>query len=415
MTKSPLFDLLIVGAGPAGLSAAAEAAGHGLGVVVLDEFPEPGGRMLGQFHEEKGHWWVGRREAEQLLEKCAALGVEIRCGISVYGMARQDDRWVVRTTGGALAAANVLLATGAAEIPRPCPGWTLPGVMSIGAAQVLANVHYVKPGRRGLIIGVNTLAMAIARELAVSGVPIAGIVLPGPGPLSGEDASPKAVLAKLMGLAHLAPSPLLRIGGKIAGSLGIVGPAARFFPRSGMKIWDIPLLLRTAAISINGTDRVESVTLADVTGTGEVIPGSEREERVDFAALAGGLYPLAELAAVAGCPFVHVPELGGHIPLHNEQLQTPVKGLYVAGNITGIESALVAMAQGRLAAASVCGDAGVLGTRRESKLLEAAQQVRRVRSSALIQFQPGIADARERVYKQYAGFLRAEVGGSMSK
>ncbi|MDU5951034.1 MAG: NAD(P)/FAD-dependent oxidoreductase, partial [Paenibacillus macerans] len=141
MTKSPLFDLLIVGAGPAGLSAAAEAAGHGLGVVVLDEFPEPGGRMLGQFHEEKGHWWVGRREAEQLLEKCAALGVEIRCGISVYGMARQDDRWVVRTTGGALAAANVLLATGAAEIPRPCPGWTLPGVMSIGAAQVLANVH----------------------------------------------------------------------------------------------------------------------------------------------------------------------------------------------------------------------------------------------------------------------------------
>lgn len=415
MTKSPLFDLLIVGAGPAGLSAAAEAAGHGLGVVVLDEFPEPGGRMLGQFHEEKGHWWIGRREAEQLLEKCAALGVETRCGISVYGMARQDDRWVVRTTGGTLTAARVLLATGAAEIPRPCPGWTLPGVMSIGAAQVLANVHYMKPGRRGLIIGVNTLAMAIARELAVSGVPIAGIVLPGPGHLSGEDASPKAVLAKLMGLAHLAPSPLMRIGGKIAGSLGIAGPAARFFPRSGMKIWDIPLLLRTAAISINGTDRVESVTLADVTGTGEVIPGSEREERVDFAALAGGLYPLAELAAVAGCPFVHVPELGGHIPLHNEQLQTPVEGLYVAGNITGIESALVAMAQGRLAAAAVCGDAGVLGTRRESKLLDAAQQVRRVRSSALIQFQPGIADARERVYKQYAAFLRAEVKGSMSK
>ncbi|GJM67787.1 hypothetical protein HMSSN036_00030 [Paenibacillus macerans] len=56
-----------------------------------------------------------------------------------------------------------------------------------------------------------------------------------------------------------------------------------------------------------------------------------------------------------------------------------------------------------------------MGTRRESKLLEAAQQVRRVRSSALIQFQPGIADARERVYKQYAAFLRAEVKGSMSK
>ncbi|MGZ7441354.1 NAD(P)/FAD-dependent oxidoreductase [Paenibacillus sp. TH7-28] len=409
MTKPPQFDLLIVGAGPAGLSAAAEAAGHGLGVAVLDEFPEPGGRMLGQFHEEKGHWWVGRREAEQLLEKCAALGVEIRCGLSVYGMVRLDNRWVVRTTGGSLTAARVLLATGAAEIPRPCPGWTLPGVMSIGAAQVLANVHYVKPGQRGLIIGVNPLAMAIARELAVSGVPIAGIVLPGPGPLSGEDALPKANLAKLMDLAHLAPSPFMRIGGRIARTLGLAGPVARFFPRGGIKIWGIPLMLRTAVVSINGTDRVESVTLADVTGAGELIPGSEREERVDFVALAGGLYPLAELAAVAGCPFMHVPELGGHIPLHNEQLQTPVAGLYIAGNITGIESALVAMAQGRLAAAAVCGDAGVLGGRRESKLRDAIQQVRRVRASALIQFAPGIAEARERVYQHYAEFLQAEV------
>lgn len=401
MTKTPSFDLLIVGAGPAGLSAAAAAAEHGLCVAVLDEFPEPGGRMLGQFHEENGRWWVGRRAAEQLIEKCRVLGVDIRCGVSVHGMLRTDRRWVVRTTCGSLTAPRVLLATGAAEIPQPTPGWTLPGVMSIGAAQVMTNVHYVKPGRRGLIIGVNVLAMAIARELSVSGVTIAGIVLPERNSVSGKDALPEEAVKRLLNLAHLAPSPLMRIGGKLGASLGMAGAVSRFFPRGGMKVWDIPLQLRTAAISINGKHHVESVTLADVTGAGEIIPGSERELQVDFVALAGGLYPLAELAAVAGCPFVYVKELGGHIPIHNENMQTPAEGLYVAGNIAGIESALVAMAQGRVAAVTICRDAGALGKDQEQYLHEAMEHVRRVRASALIQFHSGIPDAREQLYKKW--------------
>jgi len=400
MTKTPAYDLLIIGAGPAGLSAAAAAAEHGLGVAVLDEFTEPGGRMLGQFHEEKGRWWVGRRVAEQLIEKCSVLGVDIRCGVSVHGMLRTDHSWVVRSASGSISAARVLLATGAAEIPQPIPGWTLPGVMSIGAAQVMANVHYVKPGRRGLIIGVNVLAMAIARELSVSGVTIAGIVLPERNSVSGQDALPEEAVKRLLNLAHLAPSPLLRIGGKLGARLGMAGTLSRIFPRDGMKIWGIPLQLRTAAISINGQHHVESVTLADVTIAGEIIPGSKREVQVDFVALAGGLYPLAELAAVAGCPFVYAKELGGHIPLHNENMQTPVKGLYVAGNITGIESALVAMAQGRVAAAAICRDAGVLGKGLEHTLDEATDHVRRVRAAALIQFHSGIPDAREQLYKK---------------
>ncbi|MFD1175889.1 NAD(P)/FAD-dependent oxidoreductase [Paenibacillus puldeungensis] len=403
MIHMPQYDLLIVGAGPAGLSAAAKAASHGLEVAVLDEFPVPGGRMLGQFHEEKGRWWIGKQAAEQLIAQCHALGVDIRCGVSVHGMLRTDNRWVLRTSCGSLSAARVLLATGGAEIPQPTAGWTLPGVMSIGAAQVMTNVHYVKPGQRGLIIGVNVLAMAIARELTVSGVSIAGIVLPGPGPFSGKDALPGTNVERLMRLAHLAPSPLMRIGGRAALSLGMAGWVSRFFPRRGMKVWGIPLKLRTAAVSVNGMNYVESVTLADMTSSGDIVPGTEREEVVDFVAVAGGLYPLAELAAVAGCPFVYMEELGGHVPLHNEKMQTPVEGLYVAGNITGIESALVAMAQGRLAGVTVCSDAGTLGDRRDSMLHNAVEHVRRVRATALIQFHPGIPNAREQMYKKWEG------------
>ncbi|SFE62272.1 sarcosine oxidase subunit alpha [Paenibacillus algorifonticola] len=402
MTKDSQPDLIIVGAGPAGLSAAVVAAEHGLVVTILDEFPEPGGRMLGQFHEEKGHWWVGKQIAHNLIEQCCALGVHIRCGVSVHGMWKNGHRWVIRTSDGSITAANVLLATGGAEIPQPSPGWTLPGVMSIGAAQVMTNVHFVKPGRRGLIIGVNVLAMAIARELSVSGVSIAAIVLPSQSPLSGKDALPKENVEKLLGLAHLAPSPLMRMGGRAAHSLKMAGVVTHYFPRGGIKLWDIPLKLRTTAIAINGKDRVESVTLADLNGRGEMIAGSEREEKVDFVALAGGLYPLAELASVAGCPFVYIKELGGHIPLHSEEMQTPVAGLYVAGNITGVESALVAMAQGQLAATSICRDAGLLGSQSDTKIAEAKQKVQQVRASALIQFHPGIPKAREQVYKMWA-------------
>ncbi|OZB98921.1 NAD(P)/FAD-dependent oxidoreductase [Paenibacillus sp. XY044] len=406
MIPATPYDLLIVGAGPAGLSAAVEAASHHLRVAVVDEFPEPGGRMLGQFHEEKGHWWVGRQVAGQLLDRCSSLGVEIRCGASVHSLLRSGRHWILRTSEGSLQARNVLLATGSAEIPHPLPGWTLPGVMSIGAAQVMANVHYVKPGRRGLIIGVNVLAMAISRELSVSGVSIAGIVLPGMGPISGKEASPKESLQELMGLAHLAPSPLMRIGGKAANALGLTGFVSRFIPRSGIKIWDIPLRLRTVAVSINGRNQVQSVTLADVNDKGAIIPGSQREELVDFVALAGGLYPLAELASVAGCPFVYAEELGGHIPVHDEQMRTPVEGLYVAGNITGIESALVAMAQGRLAAVTICSDEGVLDQHHEREVLGAMQHVRSVRASALIQFRPGIQVAREQFYRKWGGFQK---------
>src|SRR5690625_3887384 len=108
----------------------------------------------------------------------------------------------------------------------------------------------------------------------------------------------------------------------------------------------MPIHLRKAVTRINGTDKVESVTMSKVTADGEIIPNTEETIDVDFVCIAGGLYPLGELAAVANCPFRYVEELGGHVPVHNEQMETPIEGLYVAGNITGVESAQVASAQG---------------------------------------------------------------------
>lgn len=402
MSKAQQTDLLIVGAGPAGLSAAATLSESDFKIIVIDEFPTPGGRLLGQFHQNPDHtWWIGKKVATDLIEQNVRAGVSIQCGVSVYSLEQISEGWKVLTSMGLIETKYLLLATGAAEIPVPVPGWTIPGVMSIGAAQVLTNVHLIKPGERGLIVGVNVLGLAIARELAVAGIEIAGIVLPSNDLFAIEKSTPITSIDLLTRLSDLAPVPWMRWGGKLAKTLNLNKWVATFFPRRGVKVWDIPLKLRTVCSSIQGEDKVESVILADITAEGKLIEGSQREETIDFVAIAGGLYPLAELAALAGCPFIYVPELGGNIPLHNERMKTTLPHLYVAGNITGVEGAQVAMAQGKLAANSISHDAGLFGTKGEEKILDAIEEVNRVRKSAMIQFHPGIISARERVYRMF--------------
>lgn len=421
-TNVDQVDLAIIGAGPAGLSAARVALRYGLRVVVLDEFPSAGGRMMGQFHEERGKGlWVGRKVATEIIDEIVGLGVQLRTGASVHGLEKTENGWDVLLSGDVIHTKRLLLATGAAEIPAPLPGWTLPGVMSIGAAQVMTNVHFVKPGNRGLVIGVNVLAMAIAQELTISGVHLAGIVLPPAGPFAAESAEPLQALNLLSELSHLSPSLFLRFAGTIVQKLGLASLAVHVLPKRGIQVAGVPLKLRTAAISINGTEQVESVTLVNLDAHGSPLPRSKRDVAVDFVAIAGGLYPLAELASVAGCEFIYNPALGGHIPVHSEALRTQVDGVYVAGNITGVESALVALAQGELAGTTICYDAGVLGVgcavqdaaqtepsrsnlctcdaaHAQAKLLAAMQQVRDVRAAAPIQFKPGIAKARSAMY-----------------
>ncbi|NGQ97448.1 FAD-dependent oxidoreductase [Brevibacillus sp. SYP-B805] len=395
-----MTDVLIVGAGPAGLSAAATCARHGLSVRVVDEFMKPGGRLLGQLHEEPdGTWWNGIEEARRLYEQAVGLGASVACGVSVYDAARGEEGWVVSTTEGILEAPVLLLATGAAETALPLPGWTIPGVMSIGAAQVMTNVHRVRVGERGVIIGVNILAVAIARELQLAGIHVDRMVLPPRNPVTQEAASPYHVMQSLLRVAHLAPSAFIRYGSRLVKSDPLLRLAVRCYPAGGVKMWRMPIHLRTAAVEILGTSKVEGVRLARVSPDGEPLPGTEHDIPADFVCIAGGLHPLAELAAVAGCPFAYLPELGGHVPLHNERMETPLAGLYVAGNITGIESAKVAMAQGAVAGLAIAEHLGRLRDR--TALADAIAHVKRVRRSATIQFHPEIGRGRADVERMF--------------
>lgn len=396
-----MYDVIIIGAGPAGLAAAISCREHDLQTLILDEFPKIGGRLLGQLHQEPdGEWWNGIKETEILKERAFELDTEIRCGVSVYHIEKTDKGYIVHTPEGNFDAENVLIATGAAETAAPIPGWTLPGVMSIGAAQVMTNVHRVRVGEKGIIIGVNVLSAAIARELQLADIDLHSMVLPAENAVTKEHSHPQKVMDGLVRIAHLAPSAFLRFGSKFAKASTLIrNLAVTFYPKGGVKMWGMPIHVRKAITSINGKDKVESVTMVDVTTKGKIIKGSEKTIDVDFVCIAGGLYPLAELAAVAGCPFQYVESLGGHVPVHNEKMETPLDGLYVAGNITGIESAKVARAQGTVAGLSIAKRKAEKPAKVTKRLKKALADVKKTRAEASIQFHPGIEEGRSTMYE----------------
>ena len=393
-----MYDVIIIGAGPAGLSAAIACRESDLNVLVIDEFPKPGGRLLGQLHQEPdGQWWNGLEETRILLDKAQNFNTEIKCGISVHHIEKAEHGYTIHTNDGVLDTVKLLIATGAAETAAPIPGWTLPGVMSIGAAQVMTNVHRVRVGNKGIVVGVNVLSAAIARELQIAGVELHSMALPVSNPVTKNHANPRVVMEGLVRIAHLAPSAFLRFGSKFAKAAWVRDIAVKFYPPGGVKMWGMPIHIRKAIVRINGTEQVESVTMCNITPDGEVIPGSEKTIDVDFVCIAGGLYPLAELASVIGCPFQYVEELGGHVPIHNERMETPLEGLYVAGNITGIESAKVARAQGALAGYSIA--------KQDDKVQQAIKDVQATRDAASIQFHPEIDAGRAKIQKAFLEYV----------
>ncbi|HLQ84077.1 MAG TPA: FAD-dependent oxidoreductase [Pseudogracilibacillus sp.] len=397
-----MYDVLIVGAGPSGLAAGIACREHDLNVKIIDEFPQAGGRLLGQLHEEpNGEWWNGIKETEKLLQKAKDLHVDISCLISVYHIEKLEDSFKTHTNKGVFSSKKILIATGAAETAAPIPGWTLPGVMSIGAAQVMTNVHRVRVGNKGIVVGVNVLSAAITRELQLAGVDVHSMALPAMNIVTQDEAHPDKVMQNLVRIAHLAPSKFIRFGSNFA-KIGLIRKlVVKFFPKKGIKMWDMPIHLRKAVLEINGTDKVESVTMGTITSTGKLIKGTEETIPVDFVCIAGGLYPLAELASVVGCPFKYMEELGGHVPVHNDKMETPVPGVYVSGNITGIESAKVAREQGTVAGLSMSKSLISKNRKIKKQLKKAVRNVEKTREAASIQFHPEINEGRKKIHKSF--------------
>ena len=307
------YDLIIVGAGPSGLSAAIEAAKRGIEVIVFDENEKPGGQLFKQIHK-----FFGSKEhrakvrgfviGQQLLEEADKLGVKVELNSTVIGL-YQDKEVVVKKDDKVThyKADAIIIATGAAENMVTFPGWTLPGVIGAGAAQTMMNLHGVKPGNKILMLGSGNVGLVVSFQLMQCGCEVVALV----------DAAP-------------------RVGG--------YGVHAAKVARTG-----VPFYLSHTIVKAEGDECVTGVTIAEVDSSFKFIEGTEKHFDVDTICLAVGLSPMSQLLKMAGCKMEDNPKRGGQVSICDEHGSTSLPGVFVAGDVSGIEEASSAMIEGRMA------------------------------------------------------------------
>jgi NADPH-dependent 2,4-dienoyl-CoA reductase/sulfur reductase-like enzyme len=384
-------DVLVVGAGPAGLSAAVAAADAGARVTVLDERDSSGGQYMKQLagsHADQAPD-AQFRAGQNLRAQAVAAGVTVETGATVWGAFAADEIATVQD-GRAITwrPRRLILAPGAHERPVPVPGWTLPGVMTTGALQTLARAQRVAPGRRIVIAGNGPLNLQLACELLAGGLKVAAVVEAAPRPgLSGAS-------LRMLRLDHR----LAREGLSYMNRLD----------RAGVKLlWD------SQVVALEGESDVHTAVIAGPAGRSRIA--------VDVVALNMGFQPEVGLARALDVPHRFVDVGLGHLAsITDAEGRTAVPGVFAVGDGASLGGARVAMARGRLAGLAAARELGFAAAdpapaRQELQRAEAFQ-------AALWEvFRPPAFRAADladstivcRCEEVTAGRLRAEIAGGL--
>jgi len=330
-------SLVIVGAGPAGMSAAIAAQARGARVTVVDEAARPGGQIYRQAHPAlKGGDFA---EASERARKERLIGafervlerIDYRTETSAFALFKTGELHIASgSRTEVLRADAIILTTGVREIAVPFPGWTTPGVMYAGGAQALLKSQSVLAGRRIVVCGTGPLPIVVAAQILRAGGSVAA----------------------------LAMLNSLKVGGWQLPALW----SGRELVREGLRYLAtvirarVPRLTSYVPVRVNGREQVESVVLARVDRRGVVIPRTEREVACDVVAVNYGFTANNELAAMAGIAMHHDPPRGGWLPVVDEFGHTSVAGIFATGDAAGLRGALVAEAEGQAVGAAAAAD-----------------------------------------------------------
>lgn len=323
--------LAIVGAGPAGLGAAKAATEMGLNVVVIDDQLEPGGqiwRSAGSVTDVHAAS-LGRefQDGRRRVQAFQASGQVFLPGHIVWNIERDEAGFVLYVSGPdggkEIRAETLLLATGAIERPTPIPGWTLPGVMSCGALQILLKTAGVV-NDRVVLSGGGPLLWLVAAQLVERGHPPLAVVEQ--VPLSNY----VAALPRLL--------PALRDPGPLVKGLGLIAKVVRA---------GVPIHFGAHDVRMEGEYHLEAVRFKTVLGR-------ERRIEADAAALHFGVVPNQQATRLLRLQHGWNEGQQAFAPQHNETFEAD-PSLYLAGDGTGIGGAEVAWLEGQLVGAAIAG------------------------------------------------------------
>jgi len=334
-------DLLVVGAGPAGIGAATAAAAQGLDVAIIDLAQSGGGQVYRA--PPSGYRLPADSAAAEdldagnrLRDELEASAVQRALGHTLWSIAPGFHAHTVGPKGLAdWRATAVIAATGTHERVIPFPGWTLPGVIGLAAATVLIKSQHALPGARTIVAGCGPLLSVVAAAILKGGGEVAAVVdLAGPGDWFAN-----------MGVMASRPRLLAR-------GLGWM---------RAIRAASVPYLFRHAVVEVRGEGVVEEVLVAPVDAERRLRPGGDRRAfKADSLTVGHGLVPAIEVTRLLGADHVFRPDAGGWIPEQEAPLRTSVDKLYVAGDCAGIAGAESAVARGRLAGLMAALDLGAI-------------------------------------------------------
>lgn len=325
-------QVVVVGTGFAGMAAADTLVRHGVSVLMIDENRHWGGQIMGS----PGVKSQARFEADPMKRLGKTLAAQLernQVGImrqsQVLGIFNGHRLMVLDSSGKAveIRADMMLIAAGAREAFLPFRGWTLPGVISTGGAQILMKRSGILPARKTLVGGTGPLQLVLAAELVRNTGQVFAVL----------DRKPFRDGLKL--LSHWRFQwPRLLEGALYLARLAREGVPVRY----GMGI-----------VEARGTDRLREVVAARLGRDGQVVPGTETIYQTGCLAVGYGFVPNSELPLQAGCDVVFDRDRGGWVVSVNSRMETSVPGIFAAGEVTGIAGAKKSFIEGRIASLGI--------------------------------------------------------------
>jgi D-hydroxyproline dehydrogenase subunit alpha len=324
------LEVLVIGAGPGGLSAAIAARLAGANVIVIDERPLPGGQYFKQ-RVGNGRALDGQQsEGRRLIDRALKLGIDIRNGIEIWGAFGAHE--LIGTVDGLVRRFNpsrLIVATGAFERGIPLPGWTLPGVMTTGAAQTLWRSYGRLPGQRVLVAGNGPLNLQVASELRTGGATIVAVV-------------------------ELAARPRLKAVPDFA---RLISASPRLF-FDGLeyraRLRGVPVIHNAVVTRV---ERASSGLVVHTQNYPSAGAGG-RTFQADVVCLGYGFEPSNEILRALDCRHAYDDSRSQFITLIDEDGRTSVSNVYSLGDCTGLGGARIAMAQGTITGFAAARDLG---------------------------------------------------------